>query len=377
MMKAFIFIPGYKGSFLKKPGSSRVWITMKSVFSGRDNLALEINGTQVSDPEHLVPDGVMTRVPVIPFIASKNFYGNWLDVLTGRNSPDIRVIPFAYDWRRDLHEHVTRLSDLVRELRTGGIRDISIISHSLGGLIAAWYLRYGNASPQNAVETWEGASAICKWITAGTPFHGSLTCINYHAGEAVICNRRLLGPDVFHTFPVAYQLLPGPGCGSVFNARTGHKLDLWDIETWTGTGIGYYGTAGSGNHLAFLDHNLENSGIFFRKLHLKPDNPTPDTLSVLNLAGCGHQTHCAMGLAPANGRAAVVIDTNRKKRKYPALAGIELFEDGDGTVSLKSAQLPLAWSSAKNCSFLKVPTGHRDLFTDKVCQKTVLEFLKI
>ena len=65
---------------------------------------------------------------------------------------------FAYDWRRDLVESAKRLECFIKEKKRYvqeqiairfGIKDhdvqFNIVAHSMGGLVACYYLRYGRS----------------------------------------------------------------------------------------------------------------------------------------------------------------------------------------------------------------------------------------
>ena len=57
---------------------------------------------------------------------------------------------FAYDWRRDLVESARRLDETLEalaEARGDPDTRFNVVGHSMGGLIARYYLRYGTAEP--------------------------------------------------------------------------------------------------------------------------------------------------------------------------------------------------------------------------------------
>jgi len=127
---------------------------------------------------------------------------------------------FDYDWRRDIAETGAVLA---RRLASETARDISVIGHSMGGLIARIALR-----------TATGAR-IQRVITLGTPHGGSYAPVQAVRGVYPLVRRlaqidpthsaEALARDVFSSFHSLYQMLPLDG-----------PLDLIDSRNWPRTG---------------------------------------------------------------------------------------------------------------------------------------------
>jgi hypothetical protein len=127
---------------------------------------------------------------------------------------------FDYDWRRDIAESGAVLA---RRLATEPARDLSVIGHSMGGLIARIALR-STTGPR-----------IQRLITLGTPHGGSYAPVQAVRGVYPLVRRlaqidnvhsaEALARDVFSSFHSLYQMLPLDGA-----------LDLIDSRNWPSTG---------------------------------------------------------------------------------------------------------------------------------------------
>ena len=108
---------------------------------------------------------------------------------------------FPYDWRRDNAENARRLHTFLlekkayvkeqRKKRFGyeGPVKFDIVAHSMGGLVARYYLRYGDQGPPidgNVPElNWSGCEHVDRVILVGTPNNGSAkSLVSTHEGFA-------------------------------------------------------------------------------------------------------------------------------------------------------------------------------------------------
>ena len=70
-------------------------------------------------------------------------------------------VPFGYDWRQDIRVTAAQLAAFIDRLaseRAGRLR-VNLIGHSMGGLVALYFLRYGSDVSAHAI-TWAGAKYI-------------------------------------------------------------------------------------------------------------------------------------------------------------------------------------------------------------------------
>ncbi|MCA9500964.1 MAG: alpha/beta hydrolase, partial [Nitrospira sp.] len=147
-----IVVPGYYGTRLvREADRSLVFISITQTLFGRQSLTLPVPDLGFEGTTDLQPDGILDEVRVVPLVYSIDVYGSLLDRLRVSKHSGGEVIPFTYDWRGDLMEAVHSLDALIQRLRDQGKKDISVVAHSMGGLIVSYYLRYGTQDIDTAV----------------------------------------------------------------------------------------------------------------------------------------------------------------------------------------------------------------------------------
>ena len=133
---------------------------------------------------------------------------------------------YSYDWRRDVSESAARFAQYIDQvdaytrqkyLERYGIENphlkYDIVAHSMGGLVARYFLRYGNQPlPDDGsmpVLTWAGAEKIGRVFLVATPNLGSTQAISeLKEGMRLIPPLPKFPPAVIGTMPSVYQLLP-------------------------------------------------------------------------------------------------------------------------------------------------------------------------
>lgn len=272
-----IVIPGVLGSYLKDSDSEKVvW----GAFSGDyadptidedfHLIALPMKeGAELRELEDRVyPSGVLDRIKIsflglpVQLSAYVNILktlgvGGYRDQELGKSGTidygkeHFTCFQFPYDWRRDNVENAKALHAFIQEKREYvnkelqlryGVKDYNvkfdIVAHSMGGLLARYYLRYGDSDlPSNGdlpLVTWKGAENVDKVILIGTPNAGSAESLR---GLVDGVNFPLFLPKypsaLLGTMPGLYQLLP----------RTRHKfvhytgneedvVDFFDPGVW-------------------------------------------------------------------------------------------------------------------------------------------------
>jgi len=147
-------------------------------------------------------------------------------VLDTSSESHFTCFQFDYDWRRDISENAVKLDNFIRErqeyvsreyARRFGIQNAApkfdIVAHSMGGLLARYYLRYGRQSLPNdgtlPTIDWSGARQIEKVVLIGTPNDGSVLAlrdlVNGYQPSKIVPFQT---PVVLGTMPSIYQLLP-------------------------------------------------------------------------------------------------------------------------------------------------------------------------
>lgn len=164
---------------------------------------------------------------------------------------------FGYDWRRSSAENARRLDQFIQEKKTyvegenrrrfGETRPVrfDLVAHSMGGLVARYYLRHGAAPlPENGglpPVTWAGAKHIDKAILVGTPNGGSsLAADQLVNGWRPAAFLQEFPPALLATMPSIYELLPRSRDGKVLGPD-GAPLDLFDPEQWVNRELGLFG----------------------------------------------------------------------------------------------------------------------------------------
>ena len=165
---------------------------------------------------------------------------------------------FDYDWRRDIVENAQRLHEFILTKRryvqderknrfgaTNGDVKFDIVAHSMGGLVARYFLRYGSADlPADgsiAPVTWAGARSVDRAILVGTPNAGSVNALlQLVKGAKYAPILPTYPPALIGTMPSVYQLLPRSRHRVVVNLNNVDEpiADILDPELWVRLGWG-------------------------------------------------------------------------------------------------------------------------------------------
>ena len=217
-----IIVPGILGSRLRDSVTGEeLWPgSIYNLLFGPRSLALEIDPTTLEPrPDHVVAYDLFRSV------LGTDIYGKILRTLerTGgyvRGQPgrpvgtrQRRYYIFPYDWRQDNVVIARKLDALIEQLR----RDygdpqlkVDLVAHSMGGLIARYYLQYGTTDVLYGNEflaSFDGATKLRTVILLGTPNLGSVGALHsfltgYRVGPQRIPTESLA------TMPSVYELLP-------------------------------------------------------------------------------------------------------------------------------------------------------------------------
>ena len=243
-----ILIHGIMGARLaEKTGGEEVWpgTIGRLAFSDYAELALRI------DPETLEPIASNLETSgLADQVAGKDYYGNITRVLEKaggyqaaepgqRNSnADREYYVFTYDWRQDNVVTAARLADLIESIQADhGDPELKVdlIAHSMGGLVARYYLRYGRLDVLDDNEfpvNYSGADNVRRVILLGTPNLGSVSSLHAFIEGTKIGFRRI-PTEVLATMPSVYQLFPH-NLNEWLLMPNGKPLerDIFDVEIW-------------------------------------------------------------------------------------------------------------------------------------------------
>jgi pimeloyl-ACP methyl ester carboxylesterase len=228
-----VVIPTFLGSELTafSPGGGQepIWLNVRSLAAdGLDRLRINDLGSPDPDEDELRPTGVLKR-----------YYGELLLALAGRWN----VLPFCYDWRKDLNAGADALSAWLEQRFPG--KPVHLVAHGSGGLLARAFVARHREQWEGM---WDGNPAAPgrrggRLILLGAPVHGTYLAVQVLAGVAGFVSKLALLRDlhdrdellkVVLSFPGLYQMLPAPwaftGAEKLYQGRTYSDLQSIDVE---------------------------------------------------------------------------------------------------------------------------------------------------
>lgn len=346
-----IVIPGITASDLHDEYElppEAVWTTMLKRRYDRVTLHPEDQRYELREPARVMPRG--------PFpLIYEDLVEELRDGLSEDQPGPVPVFPFGYDWRMPLDWTEERLAAFVREvidrtLLMKHYRDdeayranptVSLIGHSMGGLIIAGYVesllagRIGSATGRSRL--------VDKVVTLGTPFRGS-----YEAILKVATGTSELGDDsgkarerrMARMTPALYHLLP-ESAGRVASQGS-VAVNFFRPEAW------------QPNVVQTIEHQVRDWDVtgtaLFRKM-LDEARAHRERISGLELPDAGDDW---LAVAGVDSRTRVGLRVARDENDFPRfdLRGAERRNEwdsdiegdrrdtGDGTVPLEGAIPP-------------------------------------
>ncbi len=371
--KAVIFVPGFKGSVLSRPDGSVAWLTGWQTLMDGDALAVANAGALgLSGGPELKATGVMRNVGLLFGLVGYDVYGTWLGYLQSQLPPEYAVVEVAYDWRLGVLEGVRALSSTVGELRARGIQDISIVGHSMGGLVSAYYLRFGDQSPAMPTESWAGAKLIRSAALVATPFRGSIAMLrDMEQGASTLWNDTLLASEVLVAFPGSYDLLPSAEEDELLTDDGGSLVGaLQKSESW------------SKHRWGLLSKRLPNAETKrdLRETALKQLLSNSDQLhaALLSPPWLADTNQLDLRLLVITGKGRSTLATallNEQTGELTFKDDPRLFRDGDGLVSATSLRLPAGFNSIKSISEIQVDSDHAGAIQERRVQDAIVKFI--
>jgi pimeloyl-ACP methyl ester carboxylesterase len=228
-----IVVPGITGSVLARNGEPLWDLSVAALSRGllhsSDVLAAMAlpptgDGAPESPAHVLEPVGLIAGWHIWPGFWKGGGYGALMQRL--KQAAPGRVLAFPYDWRLS-NMHTARL---LRDFTERALQDrpgakVTFVCHSMGGLIARYYL-----------EVLGGRHLASQLITIGTPYSGSVKAIRALAGGLIPSLSRVSDAltGVARTFPSVAELLPAYRCAytsSDTGPRLLHGLQVPDLPT--------------------------------------------------------------------------------------------------------------------------------------------------
>lgn len=258
--RPLIIIPGILGSQLINYETGEV-VWPSAFRSSDDGLSLPISPDLSRNHDNLVARKIVNTLRLSRLVPEVYIYhdllealkryggykeGDWNNPGSDGDHDTFYVLP--YDWRRDnvetARDFIRRIESLKLRLKRPDLR-FNVLAHSMGGLIARYAARYGDADlpPTGTpiVPTWAGAVHINKIIMFGTPNEGSADAFStlldgYSVTEGLRRRVRLLNKlsrEDALSAPSLFQLLPHSAATHFLDENLQPiKVDLYDPAVW-------------------------------------------------------------------------------------------------------------------------------------------------
>ncbi len=262
---------------------------------------------------------------------------------------------FCYDWRKSIDENAALLADFIEEKSAYLARQLQysdrkqevrfdLIGHSMGGLIARYYVQFGKSPLGRKGDplprtSWYGRKYVRNVIMISTPNGGYAdTLVEMINGLKLSPLAPVFPAGVLAAFPSYFQMLPDTAFKSIRFAGSGENADIFDVALWKKYHWGllkdcsenrtllekmypqYGWKAQSEIVLENLTYNLERAGRF-KYLMANPMGVPPEPLRFYCFASAGIRT-----------AGKVLIDED--SGKITEIATVP----GDGKVSFASAK---------------------------------------
>lgn len=350
-----IVIPGLIGSELvNKNTGETVWFSLGR--SKEDDLRLPVSANISANRDNLVAGDIIRNLKYLKFLPETDIYsklagslvapggykeGKW-DVPDADGFEDTYYV-FPYDWRLDNVENARLLMRKIAALKTALKRPdlkFNVVAHSMGGLIARYAARYGDADiPAGNIPlrpTWAGAKHINKIFLIGTPNEGSFGALDSLINGFAPLNAKGINiPFVqsiskFDTFtiPSIYQLLPHQGTARIYgDDLKPMKLDLFDAAVWEKYGWAVYDDpkfakeftpAEQSQAKAYLRAVLTRARRFQESIDIGMSAKSPVSLYLIG-ADCKPTID------------GMILYRDTKENKWEAIFNPESFKQSDGT----------------------------------------------
>ena len=221
MVAVAIVVPGIMGSELYK-GGKLIWPGTLA------ELGLPYKKMkELLDPDLRVGD-IIRSFSLAPQYSTLVWALGVCGFVEGGEKPTLFGCP--YDWRADNAKAAVRLGNCVRKAHEAHGSDlvISIVAHSMGGLVARYFLESGQFDEAKV----PGFSAIKRLLTLGTPHRGTplaLLAALGHEKRLFLSASQVREVASDANFPALYQLLPPSGEPFAWDKKDGSRLKAADI----------------------------------------------------------------------------------------------------------------------------------------------------
>lgn len=349
-----VFVPGYKGSELRKTESKQVvWLNFQELFFGSNSLALNTKQYSSIEETEYQAGAILKNLSIIPGLVSYGVYGECLSKIKGALPINHQLRIFSYDWRRGADYNAQKLLTFLKTLRKKTPLPIKIITHSMGGIVSTFALRLrGDGNEYDKENT-----LVDRIIYLGAPFHGALAAFRdlHYEVPPLMSNTSLINRASYNSFESAYDLMP-PSFATNFisaanlnNRKIIYDYSKWDKYSWGLLGYRENKLYDPKGIKTYIKANLDRSDIIHMLIHSKVEKGSIfNKLKILNVVGVGTPTL-------ARGRFDESLENGLNFK------GEDLFLEGDGIVTKESATLPKALGELKNAREIEVKHEHGTL----------------
>ncbi len=377
-----IFVPGYYGSTLTRETDGKtIWFTGSQSLWGDQTLALDTDGLNIPGATSFQVGEILRSVDFVSSVISKDIYGNIIDGLSTRLAGHTEVVPFAYDWRKDIASSAQQLAEQVEVLYAAGASKVVIVAHSMGGLVASYYLLYGNQDLTIARLNLSGAKRIHAVVMAGVPFKGTLAVFrNMQFGIEFGLNSKALEGLAVASFPASYQILPNyPQALTTLAGTDVSDWVLndkrWDEESWSLMNTpDEPDEATRKNRVRYTSTQLARAKTFHKKLNASSED-LKNNLPFLYFYGDTEPT--LHGALWHEAKRQLLFPEKNLEEVLPGYDPAKLLRSGDGTVTVEAAQPPQSFTLMfPELKIKKQDEEHLDLLKDEDRLDEIADFIK-
>lgn len=313
---------------------------------------------------------------------------------------NLNSFEFPYDWRRDITEassdlayFIDRKKEQVLEARRDFFGDdakppkFDIVAHSMGGLVARYYLMYGNAPlPEDGSLpelTWAGAEDVSRAVFIAPPNSGSVIAFeNLVNGKSFGPLQPVYEPALIGTHVSTYQLFPRDRHRRARIKGAEEPVSLFEVETWAKHNWGLLDPAQDPLLQVLMPQEPTAAGRRARaKTHLakilkqaeqfqravdRPVTPPPG-LELYLVVGGGFETPAEAEFDPETGRVEIVKLEEGDGVVLRASSLMDERQDGEYSLGLRS---PVSYTSV-----LLLPEEHVDITKSAVFGDNLLFWL--
>jgi pimeloyl-ACP methyl ester carboxylesterase len=345
-----ILIHGFLGSKLRNARTDEVvWGGyLNSIRRGRtDGLDLPIDSPDLSrNRDDLVPYAIVESVVGVKFygaiLKSLRDVGGYRQGDIDNPGPDDTLFVYNYDWRRDIVESAVGLGRAIERIKDrlhAPDMRFDIVAHSMGGLVAQYYLGFGTADvlgragPRTPTDA--GAPNIGRMILIGTPLRGTMVAFRtLNFGFS-----RTMSPAVVFTLPSLYELLPSDGRVHIVDPEGRPvDIDLYDADNWVRNGWSVFRSPAEGSAEAprkrFLQAALDRARALHEALAAAAESPSAVPVHLFG-SDCIPTLDRAILKRTETGSLILFEDERTPDPEAPQLARAMLVP-GDGTVTVGS-----------------------------------------